>query len=381
MHRLIAPVRSFFTFTAFAAVTSGAAAQGSLAPPPGPPAPVFKTLDQVEARIPLVAGQPGVTIQAAGNMVINQPGSYYLTGHLTISAPGVTGISILASDVTLDLNGFTLTSTAAEGGDAISVNGDYKGLHIRNGSIAGGTTRTGSVFTPAGWNKGIEVSLGSNCRVSDMSIRKTRKAGINATSGRGVNTVERCSVEGSGAIGIVAPVVIDCSSVDNLADGIWLGDNYPGSVSNSVGTSAGTGYGIDATSGTATNCFGRSVSSWGLAAEVAINCQGVSGSGTGLRAKTATNSTGTSSGGTGLNADTASGCAGKSGSGVGLRADVASNCTGSSASGEFGLVCTGTASFCRGSRNGGVAVSAPIAIGCTSGGGTIISAQKHLGTP
>ncbi len=48
-------------------------AQGSLTPPPGPPAPVMKTLDQVEARTPLNAGQPGVSINnATGTITISQ---------------------------------------------------------------------------------------------------------------------------------------------------------------------------------------------------------------------------------------------------------------------------------------------------------------------
>src|SRR5215212_8783361 len=68
--------------SAFNAQLSTAHAQGSLTPPPGPVAPVMKSLDQIEARTPFVAGQPGVTL-TNGLYTITQPGSYYLTGNLT----------------------------------------------------------------------------------------------------------------------------------------------------------------------------------------------------------------------------------------------------------------------------------------------------------
>lgn len=54
---------------------------------------------------------------------------------------------------------------------------------------------------------------------------------------------------------------------------------------------------------------------------------------------------------------------------------------GSSDTGLYGMRVQGAASYCRGTRPGGVAIDAGIAIGCTAGIGTIVSPQKHLGTP
>jgi len=97
--------------------------QGNLTPP-GPPAPSMKSLDQIESRTPL-AGPAPITISTSG--------SYYLAQN--ISAVGQNAIIIAASDVTLDLNGFSLIGDNTAGKNGISVQGSIVDLLIRNGSI------------------------------------------------------------------------------------------------------------------------------------------------------------------------------------------------------------------------------------------------------
>ena len=68
----------------------------------------MKSLDQIEAR---------TAITNSGAVTISLPGSYYLTTNVTVSSGDA--ITITANNVTLDLNGFTVsmpsTATAAAG--------------------------------------------------------------------------------------------------------------------------------------------------------------------------------------------------------------------------------------------------------------------------
>src|SRR5689334_158414 len=76
--------------------TMGLRAQGSLTPP-GAPAPTMKTLDQIEARIPVdIAHAPG---NFFAQYIINQPGAYYLTGNVA-GVSGKRGIQIETGNVT-----------------------------------------------------------------------------------------------------------------------------------------------------------------------------------------------------------------------------------------------------------------------------------------
>lgn len=99
-------------------------AQGPLFPTNGP-GPGMKTLDQVEARIP-ISSIPA-TISSAG--------SYYLTGPLATTS-SAHGIQISAHNVTLDLNGYSLTgSTNALSG--VYVSGIRSNIVVRNGTLTG----------------------------------------------------------------------------------------------------------------------------------------------------------------------------------------------------------------------------------------------------
>ena len=109
-------------------------AQGSLTPP-GPPAPTFKSLAQIEPRIPIDAlHTPGDAVSA---FVISNSGSYFLTTNLT----GVPGkpyiIALRANNVTLDLCGFSLLGNSTFSyGITIPIN-FYTNLVVRNGMVSG----------------------------------------------------------------------------------------------------------------------------------------------------------------------------------------------------------------------------------------------------
>ncbi len=105
-------------------------------------------------------------------IVIDQPGSYYLTGNIT--APDRTAIQILASDVTLDLNGFALigenfaTAAGVRGAPVFLEN-----IAVVNGSIA-------NFSSPA-----IEVGA-DNARFENLRIRDCGLGILNSGAYAGV---------------------------------------------------------------------------------------------------------------------------------------------------------------------------------------------------
>ena len=235
---------------------STALAQGSLTPP-GAPAPTMKTLDQIEARTPIT--------NTASLVTISQPGSYYLTANLTVSTGD--GIDINTNDVTLDLNGFTIKSTAASAtGTGILLSGSSSDITIGNGHIRGGGTNNSSgVFSGGGFTYGIKTSgaVPENVLVSRISVSGCRYDGI-SLSGQNSTVVEACKVRTVGGYGIMASTIKSCVAVDCGSSGIY-GDQV-------------------------SDCRGESTSSYGLyASATALNCYGYSSGGTGLNAETAQN--------------------------------------------------------------------------------------------
>lgn len=146
----------------FLAAISGNALAGDLNPPSGAVAPTMKTLDQVEARTPIPGGlnQPKFTI--------SQPGSYYLTGN-RVHNQGQVGASIqvMVSDVTIDLNGFSITVTNPGGAQyAIMDRGDDGSL-----GISGVTIRNGVVSGPGYDDGGINLAYTFGARVENVTAR------------------------------------------------------------------------------------------------------------------------------------------------------------------------------------------------------------------
>ena len=233
-------------------------AQGSLTPPGGP-GPTMKTLDQIEARNPL--GTTAVTI--------SQAGSYYLTGNITVASGSA--ITIATDSVTLDLNGFTISSTAnPAAGSAISLNSAIKNITILNGSILGAVTYNGSSYNGAGFQNGINGTSISprNVRVSGVSVAGCTQSGIFlGTTLQTSDVVDHCAVRTIGSTGIQAGSVSDCvvSECGGVAINCFT-------AANSSGDSTGSLTGIAAK--TAVNCRGASATGRGLDADTATGCRG-----------------------------------------------------------------------------------------------------------
>jgi parallel beta-helix repeat protein len=176
----------------------------------------MKTLDQVEARIPIDATHtPG---DMNSEFVISKPGSYFLTGNLNTSKTN--GIYITVANVTVDLNGFRL---AGGSGSAIKFEAAATDCTIKNGLITG-------------WGRGIDgVDKGS---ISHVTVSNCSGDGIvvgtdwliegclSHDNTRGIST-------GSGSR------IINCGSSHNSDDGI---DTLSNSVLVNCTASGNTGH-------------------------------------------------------------------------------------------------------------------------------------------
>jgi hypothetical protein len=273
-------------------------AQGSLTPP-GAPAPTMKTLQQVEPRTPI----------SSVPFAISQPGSYYLTTNLTVSSGSA--ITIATNGVTLDLNGYTIRSTAnPANGPAIMIGSGLRNLAILNGNIEGGVTYSGGLYSGTGFGNGIYYSgtPPRAVRVSGVSVSGCLNNGIYVGNGDST-VVESCAVQTVGLYGIVATVVKNCTALECGSRAV-----SGATVSDCRGESTGSGDGVYAT--TAQNCYGSSGSGYGVyALRTAIGCYGQSSSGpAGLYAQNANTCVGyRSGGGTAISATIANGCYAASG--------------------------------------------------------------------
>src|SRR5436190_5133145 len=118
-------------------------AQGPLTPPPGAPAPVMKTLQQVEPRIDVTT----LAGDSKAGFLISAPGSYYLPANVEVLS-GKTGIAIASAGVSLDLNGFTINGTGGAF-SGVELRNNANGATVRNGMITGVTTGPGVGIAPA----------------------------------------------------------------------------------------------------------------------------------------------------------------------------------------------------------------------------------------
>ena len=265
-------VLALLAFSNYNSQISTAHAQGSLTPA-GAPAPTFKTLQQVAPRTP-ISSLP---------YTISSPGSNYVTTNLT-GVNAASGLTIAASDVTLDLKGFSLVGVPGSI-DGILVSGNRTNLWLGNGTVRGwgqeginGTTALSSVFTDLKIIGGGDVGLRSgtaatvtrctalannqegilafdNCQFSQCAARNNGAAGI-AVVGNNCRITD-CQAQFNGAAGIAVGNncrIIDCQAQFNNSDGIATGSgcfisgctsanhtNNNGGIIGSAGISTGSG--------------------------------------------------------------------------------------------------------------------------------------------
>lgn len=251
---------------------------GPLTPPAGAPGPTMKTLDEIEPRIPLLAGSPGVAIDATGGITISQSGSYYLTANLMMSSASSDGIRVQASGVTVDLGGYSIIFQGEGfGADGIHLSGSN--VTIQNGHVVSTTTMDDGIFGLGGFRHGV-YGTGANTTVRDLTVRGAREAGILFTGSGALveassvsiigvegivnsnGVVESCTVRWTGGPGIVAATVVGCDVRDTMGIAI-----FADTVADS------TGRINSASESTAT----------GIYASIVKNSEGISPRGDGIR--------------------------------------------------------------------------------------------------
>ncbi|HNX34365.1 MAG TPA: right-handed parallel beta-helix repeat-containing protein [Kiritimatiellia bacterium] len=166
-------------------LTPAARAQGPLTPP-GAPAPMMRTLVQVEPRTPI----------AFAGHTITQPGSYYLTTNLVTDWDGVI---INANGVTLDLMGFALTGRRENFGLGITLQG------ATNAPIQDVVVRNGIIRN---FYYGVIVQYGQNCRFEHLSVSSNSYVGI--------------ELDGAWYGSCDGNTIADCTFSDNDSHNIYL---------------------------------------------------------------------------------------------------------------------------------------------------------------
>ncbi len=183
------------------AALTGVVHSGPLDPPAGAPASTNRTL----------IFQPAGPCPAGFPIVLSAPGSYVLASNITGCA-GADGIEISASNVSLDLNGFSLIGL---GGPASTVGvkavGAIAKISLSNGKMTGwGAQGVDFVGVSASQlthliasNNGVNgLVLGDGSTLTDCIVSSNNSSGV-LIFGAG-SVVSGCDATSNGAIGVYA---------------------------------------------------------------------------------------------------------------------------------------------------------------------------------
>lgn len=199
---------------------------GDLQPPRGAIAPTFKTIHEMEPRLPLNdETAPGNT---TARHVITRSGSYYLTGDV-FTETGTVAILIGAPDVSLDLRGFAVRGNGVDLGIA-SLGPSAQNITVRNGTVC-----------DFGLN-GISLATSAGVRLDGLTVSNCG----DGSAGAGISTsgalISNCHVHSntSGIVELGGGSIIGCVVRNNAVIGISLVDalvrgcNISGSFTNVV---------------------------------------------------------------------------------------------------------------------------------------------------
>lgn len=183
---------------------------GPLSPPVGPVASTSKPIGEIETRIAINSiNTPGDNDATPSVFKITQPGSYYLSS--SFSVPNATrGIEITANNVTIDLNGFTITGLAG------SINAIASLGATENVSVINGTVQSfGSIS--------ISLSAVSQGRIENLLIQNGNSDGFRTGPGYSYRNCTAKNNVGYGFFLSSYTSVDSCSAISNGIDGFNTG--------------------------------------------------------------------------------------------------------------------------------------------------------------
>ena len=256
-----------------------------------------------ETRIPIDSVFNGT------NYIIDEQGSYYFTGNITLTLNSNTdGIVIDANNVSLDLNGYTLNGSNV-GDDGIMVLGDQDNIIIKNGIVenwdgegVNGLNADQSIFVDlmVRNNGGDGLVTDFNCLIYRCVGEGNGEDGLEIDDG---GVIFNSTANNNGDNGIQCSeggLVINCTSFENEEDGIDAGS---GSKVENCNSYQNGSFGFDmGTGGQVINCMANRNRSIGIdlfSSCIAINnivnengrcwldgngCGGLADDGAGIRA-------------------------------------------------------------------------------------------------
>jgi len=168
--------------------------------PWAPPGGTMKPLSDIEPRRVIWAEMLP--------LVIEDPGSSWYLGASIPFAGAENGITIDADDVTIDLNGFTLSGPSSGTGDGLVVAPTRNGATIFNGTIRS-------------WGgSGVNAEDASLSTIKLLAVRHNGWHGLQAGYGALVTDCIAYSNGGDGILVNIRSVVSGCSATSNVLAGI-----------------------------------------------------------------------------------------------------------------------------------------------------------------
>ncbi len=197
---------------------------------------------------------------------ISNPGTYRLTGPLTLSGNG-DAIHVTVNHVTIDLNGFAITVTGPSSSGS-GINGNVAELRVENGTITNFAGGYGILAGAQAIIRNVQADANKNgIQTGNNSVIQGCTAAANGNNGiycNGNGCVISANTANSNFIGIYCYesgcLISGNTAISNSEYGIYAADlttGYGGNVlKNTTNVSNGTSMGnnVCTTGGTTTTC-------------------------------------------------------------------------------------------------------------------------------